>query len=108
MKVAAQQFFCARFLLREMPRGARETLLPLRKLLLEQRPDTVAEEVARQRLIGVAFVLDPVEPLPARVGFDLAARRAEERAPERLVAEARAHRHAPRAARPGAAQQVHQ
>src|SRR4029077_7579169 len=91
-----------------MPRGARETLLPLRKLLLEQRPDAAAEEVARQRFVSVALVLDPVEPVPACVVFDLAARRAEERAPERLVAEARARRHAARAARAGAAQQVHQ
>ena len=61
-----------------------------------------------KRFVGVALVLDPVEPRArARRLRSSLARHAEERAPERLAAEARARRHAARAARAGAAQQVH-
>src|SRR6185295_11048854 len=61
MQVVAQELFACDLLLREMPRGARQALLPLRELLLEQRADAAADEVARQRLVGVALVLDPLE-----------------------------------------------
>src|SRR3954471_19495160 len=59
---AAQQLLPAHLLLREMTRGPGEALLPLRKLLLEQRRDAAADEVARQRLVRVALVFDPFEP----------------------------------------------
>ena len=64
---------------RELPRRPREALPPSRKSLLEQRTDPPPDKVARQRLVCVALVLDPSEPLAARIRFDLTACRVEQR-----------------------------
>ena len=91
-----------------MARGARQRLAPARVALAEQRRDAQPQEIAREGVRGIAFILDPFQAVLARVGGNRLARHIEQRAHERAPMKARALRHATRPARPGAAQQVHE
>ena len=96
-----------------MTGGARECLAPARPALVQKRSDPVPQEIAREALIGVRFVLDPREASPLRVGSDVGARNAQQR-PDRdhrgggIPGECAGLGHRRRAACSGAAQQVEQ
>src|SRR5262245_59362801 len=89
-----------------MARGARERLLPAREARLDQRGEAGAHEVAREGLVGVAFILDPLQTALPRVLREGFSRNVEQRPREDLVPESRARLHAARAAQARAAQQV--
>src|SRR2546428_13999515 len=91
-----------------MARGSRERFLPLRETRLDERAEPAPHEVAREGLIGVALVLDPLKPMQARILFNRSARYVEERAREELALEARKPLHAACAAHASAAQEVQQ
>ena len=95
------------FAARELPRRPREALPPSGKLLLEQRADPPPDKVARQRLVGVALVLDPSSRggahTPRSPCATFRAKVAAKSSPE-----IGSCKHAARPAQPRAAQQVHQ
>jgi len=97
-----------RALVEQKARGAREALAPAREPRRDERPQAQAHEVARQGLVGVALVLDPIQPACARIGDDRFARHLEERAHQQLRPEPCGRGHAARAAHACSAQQVHE
>src|SRR5690606_17513937 len=90
----------------EEPRRTCDVLTPAREALVEQRPYAMAQEVARESFVGIAFILDPRESALARIGEDRLARDVEKRPQELHRPERSGARHAARAGRTGAAQQV--
>src|SRR5688572_23657592 len=91
-----------------MLHGAGESLPPLRVLLLEKRTDAAPDEVARQRLVGVRLVLDPLQLVLACIGEDLVARYVEQRAAQDLAVEFRLARHAASSAPACSTQEIHE
>jgi len=75
LQVVAQQLFPADFLPGEMPGSPAEAFFPPWELLSSSGPTAAPDEVAGQRLVGVALILDPLELVLARIGEDRAARR---------------------------------
>src|SRR5688572_14987468 len=94
LQIGTQQVVSGRFLFGKKASGAGEGLLPLREALLEQRPDAAADEVARQRLVRVALVLDPFQAVGACVLLDRASWDLEQRPREELSFETRQRLHA--------------
>ena len=79
--------------------------------LREQWHDATAEEVASEALVGVRFILDPLETAAARVAFDLRAGHAEQRTQQRrrpLITAGTGRRHAREPCEPRAAQELQQ
>ena len=91
-----------------MARRAREVLPPARKPGFEQVAHAPADEIARQRLVGVGVVLDPRQAAGGGVGANLSARHVEQRSQENLAAERPDSWHAARPFQSSAAQQIEQ